>query len=307
MTTIPAPGQKVLLLWAYYVSKNHLNEIIESLQKAVEDQKLVAVESFETLVVSDHASSSFDVVFCGALTPTLSFHPAEVFAEIVRILKPGGTVIIRESVSTHGNVYNNIPTLRTAGKLASALKLSGFINVSQPEKLPVTETNVEEYEKYFQNDLKDVSLIEIRANKPSFEIGASVPLSTPKKAAKSESNAAKIWMLSTDDALDENVELINEDDLLDDDDLKKPDPSTLRVCATTQKRKACKNCTCGLAEELEQEATENIEKNKSSTSACGNCYLGDAFRCASCPYLGMPAFKPGEKITLTDNQLKADV
>ncbi|XP_035218416.1 anamorsin homolog isoform X2 [Stegodyphus dumicola] len=302
MAANPSSGQKILLLWGSYVKQEHLEEVVKELQQAVGDQGMVAVEHLERLVVSDHASSSFDTIYCGTLTPTITFHPAEVFAEIARILKPGGTVIIRESVATR----DNVPNFRTAAKLASALKLSGFINISKPETIPIKKANVEEYEKHFHQNEDDVSLIEVRANKPNFEIGSSVPLSCLKKASKKvDANAAKIWMLSADDTLDENVELINEDDLLDEDDLKKPDPSTLKVCATTKKRKACKNCTCGLAEELEKEESERI--NRSATSACGNCYLGDAFRCASCPYLGMPAFKPGEKIVLSDNQLKADV
>jgi len=158
--------------------------------------------------------------------------------------------------------------------LESNLKLTGFSKISSKSK---------------------GDIIEFSACKPNFEIGASSQLSFGKTAT---------WSLA-DNLVDDQVELIDEDDLLDDSDLLKPTSESLRVCGTTGKRKACKDCSCGLAEELNGENQEPAAPT--AKSSCGSCYLGDAFRCASCPYLGMPAFKPGEKVQLSEGLLNADI
>jgi len=97
---------------------------------------------------------------------------------------------------------------------------------------------------------------------------------------------------------------IDEDNLLDSEEGYNK-LATDESCST--KPKACANCSCGRAElEAAAEANQavqttdlaqNIETGKVASS-CGNCYLGDAFRCGSCPYKGLPAFKPGDKVKL---------
>ena len=89
-----------------------------------------------------------------------------------------------------------------------------------------------------------------------------------------------------------------------------------------KRRRACKDCTCGLAEQLQSEdAAKRAEADKNldalkldaddlneldftvqgKTGSCGNCSLGDAFRCDGCPYIGLPAFKPGEEVRLLND------
>ena len=145
---------------------------------------------------------------------------------------------------------------------------------------------------------------------------------------------------------DDDMMMNDEDELLEEDDFKLPDKPKFDECGKPTK-KACKNCSCGLAdtqlleeqqkvekaqqeklllmqqkekeekEEKEQkEQKEEQQKQKAQVqqqqqqqqqqmpySACGSCYKGDAFRCSTCPYFGMPAFEPGTTLKLSSSTL----
>lgn len=93
--------------------------------------------------------------------------------------------------------------------------------------------------------------------------------------------------------------LIDEDNLLSDaSNLLAPPPAmseaALKNGDDCSGRKACDDCTCGRAD-TEQQQAQVMKEQPIKSSACGKCNLGDAFRCASCPYLGKPAFKAGEE------------
>jgi hypothetical protein len=132
----------------------------------------------------------------------------------------------------------------------------------------------------------DGSRILTAKRKPAVVTGAA-PLKTKPK------NAVTVSL--DDDKNDEDM--IDEDDLLQDDVLAPPPAMGARTAGDDcDGRKPCDNCTCGRADGA---APEETPANAPSSS-CGKCHLGDAFRCASCPYLGKPAFKAGEEHLVLD-------
>jgi len=262
-------NDQILLVWGSSTPPSNLEEIVTSLRGKVGEQGCVQVENISMLQISAHAKSTFDIALSG-LAGTPYPHSDDILGEFQKIVKPNGYFVVRESLGD-----------RTVEKLKSALTMAGFVSIS--------ETPTESGSSQMQ------------CQKPNFEVGKSSKLKLNFAKKTNKPDVSKVWTLSD---TNDDVEIIDSDALLGADDFKRPDLSAVKTdCGTSKagKRRACKGCTCGLKEEL------NGEPAPLQKSACGSCYLGDAFRCASCPYLGMPPFKPGDQVVLSDRQLKPDV
>jgi len=113
---------------------------------------------------------------------------------------------------------------------------------------------------------------------------------------------------------DDDADMIDEEGLLSDNVLAPPPAMNAQSAKDDDDcagRKPCDNCSCGraevyAAEQAQKGAGVDSEpiRQAAPSSACGKCNLGDAFRCASCPFLGKPAFKAGEEhvvLQMTDD------
>ncbi|KAL6445042.1 hypothetical protein ACFW04_002158 [Cataglyphis niger] len=278
MTSLLNEGNEVLVILGNEASFPYdTAEFCSAIKQRIGHLGKMHATNLLDLKKENYNASAFNVIIAIFVQPCTN---DEFLTEALRILKPNGLLIIYEPLP----VERKSNTQLIYSERISRLKLSGFIVNNIERKSLDKDLESKNLLLKVYNNAEDIC--QVLANKPSFEVGSSVPLSfTDKKS--------NVWKVD---------DLIDEDELLDESDLVKPDASSLRVCSTTGKRKACKDCTCGLAEELNN---KTIQEN-TVKSSCGSCYLGDAFRCASCPYLGMPAFKPGEKVVVPDTHLTID-
>jgi len=199
---------------------------------------------------------------------------------------------------TLGGTFSMLISQDHAATLSKSLMYAGFVDI---EKKETQNAETDSGEDLFTRSYKSANqkvLLEVSARCPYWDPNAAKPLSFLKKKSKPTSSTnANVWTLAGD-LEDDDIELEDEDDILMNETEKVNIPTfggdTDDCGVSGQKtRKACKDCTCGRAEEEQKGTYEPNKIEMAPVSACGSCGLGDAFRCSGCPFLGQPAFKMG--------------
>ncbi|OBZ85896.1 Anamorsin [Choanephora cucurbitarum] len=300
-------GDQVLFVAPATVDQEAFLQVKKSVEEQVGHGQ-TAFEVFERVSEAPLMKSNYNVICSNLFSPSVSIHTPSIFSRYLSTLSAGGRLILEEVVLLVDLPNTVCPITRKATDVESMLKLAGFVDVQVTQVNPVSDETLTGF-FYLWGTTKveqgvarlsgKFGLAHIEAKKPAYEVGQKVALNFKK-------NKKAVWTAATDD-------LEDEDALLDEADKIKPTKASLTKpddCELTDgRRKACKNCTCGRAEEeanvvsldlmddIEDDIVE-VDPTPKKTGGCGSCALGDAFRCSTCPYLGMPAFNAGEKVAL---------
>jgi len=243
-----------------------------------------------------------------------------IWASLVSSLKTGGTLR-----SEDGSLGAN-PSAPAAKEAVLAGLVAGFNGFTKP-------ADEEEAAVPLRFGLKRKNNAVSGANPVTTKPATPIPTFAAAPATVAAPTAAPVGVgfvdfsddLDLDGDDDDDDALVDEDTLLTEEDMRRPIVQPPECApAPGKKRRACKDCTCGLAARLEAEdkaRRAKAEKDRDAlklksedlnelemdltvpgkTGSCGSCALGDAFRCADCPYIGLPAFKPGEEVMILNN------
>ncbi|MCJ1360382.1 MAG: electron carrier [Icmadophila ericetorum] len=297
-----------------------LNNVLEAHDRNVTDIQMLDRLSLNLVSLPD---STYDTILIlsdadDTRSESQKLLSRDIFASLVRALKPNGILRSQDGAFTSSADTSEHREAILAGLVASD---KGFVKpaYSSSEAVPLrlgkkkTEGEVASITVPAGTRVVSLNLNGKRANGPAVTNGAP----------------SGVGFVDFSDDLDAPIEensddeLIDEDTLLDEEDRSRPinQPPECRP-RPGKRRRACKDCTCGLAQTLAAEdaakraaADQTLAKLKADDLAeldftvqgkvgsCGNCALGDAFRCDGCPYVGLPAFKVGEEVRL-DNWMK---
>ncbi|XP_021573219.1 anamorsin isoform X3 [Carlito syrichta] len=204
-------GQLVAVVWDKSCPVEALKDLVDKLQVLTGNEGRVSVENINQLLQSAHKESSFDIILSGIIPGSTTLHSAEVLAEMARILRPGGCLILKEPIET--TVVNNCK-VKTASKLCSALTLSGLVEVKELQRVSLSPEEVQFVQEHLGYKSDNLLSVQITGKKPNFEVGSSsqLKLSIAKKSSSSvkpavDPAAAKLWTLSANDMEDDSMHL----------------------------------------------------------------------------------------------------
>lgn len=207
------------------------------------------------------------------------YHPMEL-SSLMKTMSPNATVSVRILFpSGDTSASTDLQAIHTS------FLLTGLIGTSERREA-------------------DGSRILTARRRPKSNSAAPIKITKIKKRQTKKKTKNKVSMVTLDDD-----DMIDEDALLaDSSNLLAPPPAMSAAAMKNNDdcsgRAPCDNCSCGRAEMLagKDAATKTPAKKVGGSSNCGKCGMGDAFRCASCPYLGKPAFKADEAHLVLDLQ-----
>ncbi|TVY24346.1 Fe-S cluster assembly protein [Lachnellula hyalina] len=296
-----------------------LRNVLASHDRAVTDLQMLDRLSAGLVTLPD---STYDLILIltdadGTRTESAQLLGRDVFGRMVQALKAGGKLQAQD-----GSFGQNATEHRESILAGLVLESGGMVkpDYSASEAVPLRLRR------------KDKGVV---SNAGPAVATTTVPLNSKRKSVDMvTSKPAGVGFVDFSDDFgdpmitgeDDDDELIDEDTLLTEEDLNRP-VNIPPECAPRvgKRRRACKDCTCGLAEKIAAEdATTRANADaqlqtlklgaddlaevdftvQGKVGSCGNCSLGDAFRCDGCPYIGMPAFKPGEEVRLLNNDVQ---
>lgn len=302
-----------------------------------------------TNILAAHDRSATDIQMLDRLALGLVSLPAETYDVVVLLTDVDGA---RTNTLDRGVVEKVVPSLKADGRLGAqsgALQgseitegvLAGLVAdgngaLLKPKQAAEQTVKLSFGRKNKKADAAAVPANAVEAINTAKRKSVDISTSGPVKATPAGVGFVELgdeFGMDYDEDEDEfeipsneelaRAERIDPDSLLTEEDRMKPLNIPEACLPNTKRRRACKDCSCGLAERLNAEdaakraqADSNLAKLQAEDLAevdftvqgkvgsCGNCALGDAFRCDGCPYIGLPAFKPGEEVRLVNNDVQ---
>ncbi|KAH9233914.1 hypothetical protein K456DRAFT_318639 [Colletotrichum gloeosporioides 23] len=333
----PKQQQRTLLLAPPSLSSapNKLSAALASHDRAATDLQMLDRLSARLVALPE---SAYDLVLVltdadgSRVESTRLLSDRAVLSAVAEALKPAARLRAQDG----GNLAND-PAVAREAVLAGLVAVGGAFEKPDYDEAPVTLSFGKKKTAANSNGAVSLNGGAVSLNgggAVSPNSNGSVSLSSKPSTAPAVSAPPGVGFVDFSDDLDmddDDDELIDEDALLTDADLSRP----LNIppeCAPKagKRRRACKDCTCGLAERIAAEDaatraaadaalaaaaaapvkldTDDLAEVdftvQGKVGSCGNCALGDAFRCDGCPYIGLPPFKPGEEVRILNNDIQ---